>query len=142
MKPTIFVIEQGEYSEYRVVGVFSSRENAELVANRINRCESYRDSAEVCEWPLDPGVDDINAGYTQWHVLMLRDGTTELCENSGSTWYGIGNEIVIWRRFTAPAYIGTNTPDILTGTIWAKDANHAIKIMNERRAQMIAEGKF
>lgn len=33
---SVWVIEQGEYSDYRVVGVYSSRENAERIAEKIN----------------------------------------------------------------------------------------------------------
>jgi hypothetical protein len=35
MGKTVWVIEQGSYSDYRVVGVFTSRENAKRVADAI-----------------------------------------------------------------------------------------------------------
>lgn len=35
-RKTIWVVEQGEYSDYRVVGVFSSQESAQVVADKLN----------------------------------------------------------------------------------------------------------
>jgi len=32
----VWVVEEGEYSDYRVVGVFSSKENAQLIADAVN----------------------------------------------------------------------------------------------------------
>jgi len=37
MKQACWVVEQGEYSDYRVVGVFTSKANAQVVADAINR---------------------------------------------------------------------------------------------------------
>lgn len=64
----VWVIEDGEYSDYHVVGVFSSRENAELVRSKLK-------SGDIEEWDLDPAVDKLNAGMEKFYVHMLRDGT-------------------------------------------------------------------
>jgi hypothetical protein len=42
----------------------------------------------------------------------------------------------------APAYRGKGFPDVLNATVWAKDAKHAAKIVNEYRTQMIANGEW
>lgn len=55
---TVWVIEQGSYSDYRVVGVFSSEANAKFIADAINVAESY-DKATIAEWSLDPAVDEL-----------------------------------------------------------------------------------
>ncbi len=138
---SIWVIEQGVYSDYRVVGVFTSKENAKKVCDFINAKETYEKS-EIAEWPLDPCVDALNAGLTQWIVHMRYDGSTEKLAQQDST-YDLDGSVSIWRRTTAPAY--RDNPairDVLTAVVWASDSNHALKIMNERRVQMIASGQF
>lgn len=70
---SVWVIEEGEYSDYRVVGIFTSKANAELVYAKM----SNGDSPQVNEWVLDPGVDEIQKGWSQWRVLMQSDGTVE-----------------------------------------------------------------
>jgi hypothetical protein len=140
MAETAWVIEQGEYSDYRVVGVFTSRENAERIAEKINGDRTY-DLATVDEWLLDPGIQALNQGHHRYHVLMLRDGTTESVEREVSPWFlsNLVSEFFIWSRSTAPA---PHLPDALRASVWAGSDAHAVKVVNERRLQMIASGEW
>jgi hypothetical protein len=56
---SVWVIEQGEYSDYRVVGVYSTKENAEMVCAKINAHRGY-DEASIAEWEMDAGVEAAN----------------------------------------------------------------------------------
>ena len=139
---TIWVIEKGSYSDYRVVGVYSTREGAERVCAKINGEESC-ELAVVSEWPLDPGVEEINQGLSPFIVHMLRDGTTERVWMDESDFeYTLGAQPNIWRRSEAPAYQGKNIPDCLMARVFAKDSQHAVKIANEHRTRMIASGEW
>ena len=139
---SIWVIEKGSYSDYRVVGVYSTKEGAELVCARINGEESYA-LAVVSEWPLDPGVKAINQGWSPFVVHMLRDGTTErVWMDARDFEYALNDQPTIWRRSEAPAYQGKNILDCLTARVFAKDSQHAIKIVNEYRTRMIANGEW
>ena len=138
---SIWVIEQGTYSDYHVAGVFSRKENADLVCEALKASEPY-DEPVVNEWFLDPAVKELNSGMDQYLVLMLKDGTVERAEQVGFGPYALAGEVVIWRRSQAQAYRGKGIPDCLNARVWAKDKKHAIKIVNEHRAQMIAEGMF
>ena len=125
----VWVIEQGEYSDYHVVGVYTSREKAKLVAKALKAPWGYK--PVVSQWPLNPGVDKINAGLTRFGVRMLRDGTVE--------W-------VMVQDFDVNAQESYNlikvNPHPLYAEVWARDKKHAVKIVNERRAQMIANGEW
>ena len=141
---TVWIIEQGSYSDYRVVGVFSTKENAQAVCDRINKDESY-ERATIDEWPMNPGVEAINQGHEVYLVWMLRDGTVEKvkCESEGCDFqWALNDKLTVWRRSEAPAYQGKNVQDCLHGRVFAKDKQHAIKIVNERRTQMIAQGQW
>lgn len=129
---SVWVIEAGEYSDYQVVGVFSTRENAELVASAIGY-------GSIAEWDLDPGVDGLRQGHPRFRVLMLRDGSVESVEVqegwNAETFY-------VWPRSREPIYAGKGIPDALNAWVWARDEKHAVKIVNEKRAQMIANGEW
>lgn len=142
-KRTVWVIEQGSYSDYRVVGIYSTRENAQEIADIINREDPY-DKAEVGEWEVDPLISELRAGWRPFHLVMLADGTVENVRDEERNSYNIGNgtHLWLWERTKAPAYKGKGIPDALNGTVWAKDREHAIKIANERRVQMIASGEW
>jgi hypothetical protein len=136
---TVWVVEQGSYSDYRVVGVFTEKRYAQVIADQVNKIGA--DEATVAEWPLNPCIEDLNAGRVQFNVRMQRDGTVEdvtpreflKCENT---------TVAIWQRTRVLIYAGTGVPDCLTACVWATDQQHAVKIVNERRAQMIAQGAW
>lgn len=136
---SIWVIERGLYSDYRVVGVFSSKANAELALSALGTYPYEPPS--IAEWSLDPGVKDMQAGRTRWRVHMLRDGTTERVEQVNNI-CDFANEVDLWERSKAPYYRGKNVPDVLTANVWARDSKHAIKIVNEIRTQRIANNEW
>ena len=46
-------VARGGYSDDEIIGVFSTKENAQIVADLF--------SGSVVEWPLDPGIEELNA---------------------------------------------------------------------------------
>lgn len=138
---TVWVIEQGSYSDYRVVGVFTSKAEGKIVLDAINATDDY-DKAELSEWPLNPAVDELRKGYAQYFVQMQEDGTTDRCEKRDLSTYELSGSVRMWRRSQAPAYKGQGLKDVLHATIWAEDETHAVKIVNEHRTRMIATGEW
>jgi hypothetical protein len=96
----------------------------------------------IVEWPVDAGVAKINSGLSRWGVLMLRDGTTEEVWRQEVSGYNLIDGHNIWRRSEAPAYKGKGVPDCLNASVWARNEKHAVKIANEIRTKMIAEGEW
>lgn len=141
-KKTICVVEKGSYSDYGVVGVFSSKENAELIANAINGDGDAYEKATVAEWPLDPAVDELRQGLGIYFVQMQADGSVEWCVRKEVSEYDIRGEVRMWRRSGAPAYRGQGLEDVLWVTAFAKDDKHAVKIANEHRTRMLADGTW
>jgi hypothetical protein len=141
---TVWVVEQGEYSDYRVVGVFTSKAHAHVVADAINAPHEDTGAyvATVAEWPLDPAVEELRQGFVPYFVLMLKDGTVERCTQQSVDGYDVAGSVRIWRRAHAPAYVGKGIADALQAQVWAKDEQHAIKIANEHRARLIASGEW
>jgi hypothetical protein len=140
MAKTLYAVSRGSYSDYSVVAIFSTRERAE------QHMATFPDSDynKLEEYPLNPPfVDRWQKGYRVWHVVMLRDGTTEKCNlDNGHYWLSDCPSYYLWRRTKAPAYAGRGIPDALNAKVLAKSQSHAIKIANEKRAQMIANGEW
>lgn len=140
MSHTVWVIEQGSDSDYRVVGIFSTQANAERIKDFINGADPY-EPATVAEWPFDPAVAEIQKGYQCWSVRMRRDGSIEQIESYTCSINPV-HRVSLWERSRSDYYQPRGVPDVLCGVIWAKDETHAMKIMNEHRAQFIALGKW
>jgi hypothetical protein len=141
---TVFALEDGEYSDYHVIGIYTTKERAESVQKAVG--------GTIAEWELDPGWSEINKGLNVYLVWMLRDGTTERVDlqdvssyskerhRSGS--HSLEGHSYLWQRTQASAYKRKGIPDCLNCTVWARNEKHAVKIANEKRVQMIANGEW
>jgi hypothetical protein len=137
----IWVIEQGDYSDYRVVGVYDSKEKAQTVSDAINKGEPFS-PASVSKWTMNPGFEEINSGMQMFICWMLKDGTVERCDAMEISAYQIHGECNIWKRSSAPFYKNKGLEDCLSAYVWATDEKHAIKIVNEKRLQMLALNRW
>lgn len=133
---SVWAIEEGQYSDYHVVGVFSSEENAKFYQASIKDGSC----ATISEWFLDPSMDELRKGLQVYGVIMYKDGDTESVALKDPHWVC---EPYIWNRGAWAAPInGRNDPTVLRTYVWAKSPEHAIKITNEHRTRFIAEGKW
>jgi hypothetical protein len=130
------MIDDGEYSDYHVIGIYSTKKRAEAVRAWLN-------AGDIREMLLDPGVEAVNQGLVPWRVYILRDGQIEgQAEPQDSYYWNMETRALVWERTKAPAYQGTGMPDVLEVTALAKSQKHAIKIANEIRTRMIATGEW
>jgi hypothetical protein len=135
-QPFVWALVDGVYSDYKVVGVFST-------AARARRLLAEVKSGKIERWVLDPAIAQLVAGLSRWTVWMARDGKVERAEQVELSVYDqFVDTDCIWYRTQAPAWKGKTITDVLDATVWAKDKAHAIKIVNERRLQLIAAGKW
>lgn len=121
---SVWVIERGSYSDYEVLGIYTSEEKAKAVAAVLN--EKW-DSARVGKWDLDPGLDGLAPHCGAWSITMDHLGQVQSVQRS----FGIPEGLHVdnrWKR--------------VGGEVWARDQGHAVKIANEYRAQAIAEGRL
>ena len=141
MSQKIWVIEDGDYSDYKVVGVYSTRENAETALAAMAVTRTYNPPT-IEEWKMDPGIEEMYAGLSRISVSMKRDGST----------IEVQHVTAIEESFEdfpgGPYEPGRYAKDYVPGekriryTVWARDEQHAVKIANEYRAQAIAAGEM
>ncbi len=132
----VWLIERGEYSDYHVVGVFSSKENADIFLKMMaeNDVQSWS-APSIREVDLDMHIKDINAGLKYFHISMNYDGSSNVAEH---TCFSCSDPLKVWKRTLAPAWQGKPISDMVAGHVWARDEKHAVKIANEYRVQAIA----
>ena len=127
----VYVVTSGEYSDYGLDGVFSSRELAQKHIDTLTfdggRCEFN----EILELELDPNKAELISGRVPFQVDMRKDGGIFNIERSDSYLYSQS----IWNPCRSDEMI-------LRVYCAAKDEKHAIKITNEKRAQLIALNKW
>lgn len=123
----IYVITQGEYSDYSILGACSTKEEADLFVEKYG--------GEIEE--IKNVVPYIKSGWDFYQVDMREDGSVQRCEKERYPYWQSSH---FWSP--APYYSSLQgTPQnewVFRTSCWAKDSQHAIKIANERRVQTIA----
>lgn len=117
----VFVVTQGQYSDYHIEGVFSTEAKAEnyISATGLTYC------VKIKMWKVDADTEMTDRGLSYYWVEMNRTGDTKSIEKCSA-----GRPDWIWESGVYEMHM------------WAEDEEHAIKIANERRARIVALGQW
>lgn len=138
---TVYLLTKGEYSDYRVIGVFTSYENALVRAITSDRRAGTSETMlpidyEIDELTLDVPIPPHTQGYRLWHVEMFADGAISWTTVRDPIFHK--PEMSIIARYPAPKTITLT----LAINVWAKDEQHAVKIANEKRIGLLSTNQF
>lgn len=121
----VYVITQGEYSDYRICGVALDVERAEAIKRHFNK--NYGD-ANIEEYDTDDYADEKLCQHYQIEI----DKNTEEATVWGIVYVGAGGG---GRENSFRFDIDGN----FIAYVYAKDQDHALKIAFDKRAKMLAE---
>lgn len=165
----IYVVTQGDYSDYGIEAVFSTEEKAKAYCRLHNTNQedgvsalNYRQEFCVEEYELDPEVPPMPKGKVGFLVYMSKDGEVsvvrrrsiaEAIKYEGQIWFsGLhpdGMCSTYSNRFYPSSKDEEETGKYLNETeflhvsgVLARDEQHAIKIVNEKRAQLLALNRW
>lgn len=119
----VYVLQNGEYSDAHVVGVYSTKEKADI-ATKV-----YDDCPFIDEFEIDVGVEAIQQGMRIYDVSIgLQSGDVN--------------------RASQCSYLSAVTAEELRGEVvytdpmvvycWARNVEHAVKIAADRRRVFLA----
>lgn len=145
---SIFIVTDGDYSDYHICAVFTEKSDADYYS------EYLRPGSNVEEHDLNPHCGVISENLKGFSVEMTKEGDTiriELCgvetAAAGGNYISISKseyrkafrEFGMGREKTREKKWLDTLP--LTGTfhMLARDEKHAVKIANERRTRWLAE---
>lgn len=131
----IYVVTRGYYSDRRIMAAFSSKEKAQGFIDECRELgKSVAESATIEEYDLDVEVPP-DAHHQRIRVELGQNGDTLLVEDEKLRPYGYPP---IW--IDAWWWLRTPTMVSFRGCVWARDADHAIKMARDARAASIAAG--
>lgn len=123
---SVFMVTDGWYSDYRVLGIYSTRELAERAR------EMYVAGNEVDEIELNT-MPDAPPGLFAWLVEMDFNGNTCRCQRMSCENH----------RPRAYIYKSSGRPTgTMTAYVWAESNEHAVKIANEWRVRIVATNQW
>lgn len=146
----VYAVSSGSYSDYRIEAVFSTKKKAQEYIDAHPKAEYSWDEKGIETWDLDPVMYKPREGYAWFSVRMglQTTGGEEVHqhpsvkmalplvpqEDTVSYWAG-------WKWPAAHFYIEGKwriANVYVAPFIEAKDEQHALKIVNERRAAWLA----
>ena len=134
---TIYVVTTGEYSDYGICAMFSSKEKADQYCERFKKHADYT-GYDIEEYTLDPIPDDVYRENKElYHVQMWKDGTVRQTYTTHLSSHNVQLSFAEYGRMERK-----DDPVVLCMEVWSKSEEHAIKIVNEKRRQLIAENKW
>ncbi len=138
----VFVVEHGTYSDRHVAAVFSSEELAQRWIGDRRRADlrtdddaawcCHDDEFRITEFPLNPTRRELPQGHVVWRAEMWRDGKVE---------HAARTRIKLFDPHVYPdSFLGGGRERVFF--VVARDREHAVKVANERRAQLIANNEW
>lgn len=123
---TIYIVTEGEYSDYRIVGVFSDKAVADDHCAAYNSTERLysRGDRSVEEWTID-GMVPPGRGLLRFTVTASLDGwnhVTEASPDDADELSPTSTDGTHWRQ-----------------AVWARNEDHAEKIVRDNIARAKAE---
>ncbi len=128
----VYVVTSGSYSDYGIDAIFTTMELAQAFIDSFNKDKGYNDFNDIDEWDLDPHEIDLKAHRKAYDLRMNKEGQVTGLENSDST-YGHRNNSSI--SFTIDK-VWMNV------YCYADNEEHAVKIANEKRTQILALNRW
>jgi hypothetical protein len=131
----IYVLTDGSYSDYHIEAVCSTKEIADQLHDKTGW--------DIDEFTLDNYSDALKPGYKNYIVYMERNGNSTVKEILSL----VSNEKDYKLFEKQMKYLGDGHYDIIQKSsmqfyIATKSETHAVKIANELRAQLIANGEW
>jgi len=164
----IYIVVSGEYSDYRIEATFSDVEKAKTFCRlRNNLAEdgygefddgkgwTYTPDYRIEEYELDQessSPPSIAKGYCGYEVRMSKDGEASFAKQVPIlSALGSCRAIVFSQKEPLLLKVGSNcnadlvrvkSGDHLRAYVLAKDEKHAVKIVAEKRAQIVALNRW
>jgi len=123
----VYIVTAGDYSDYHICAVFSTEKKAEKYIEALGGSMNV----EVLEVDPDLTATGYREGYRAFAVWMQKDGTVDKVDY---TFLDSPKDT----RIVSFASSGR----FMVCCVFARDEKHAVKIVNDKRRQLIAENRW
>lgn len=135
MSKKVYLLIAVEYSDRHIIGIFSSKEKSKDYSKVFPRW-----NFEIVEYTIDELyqkiIKAIKNKYKLFTVYMHRDGTIDDVEQE-DFFYNSCTELTL-----VYSYVKQEMMLLLKVVCLAKNEKHAVRIANEKRVQLIANGEW
>lgn len=121
----VYIVTEGSYSDYHICAVFDNEEDAQFFRDKFH-------ADDIEQWHMNNN-DELIRKYDIWLVYMDKKGNTKEAFVDNTS-YSFRCAIEKQTRF--------DTMHNLYCHVFANSKEEAVKIVNEKRMQLLAEGTW
>lgn len=122
MTTKIYIVTDGDYSDYGIRAVFSTKEKAEEYCKHYQALSKYNEP-QIEEWVMDMDLSPVERGLKSYRFFGMKDrSTADLSDN-------IEPEFVNWFGYDEK---------YLHGRMWSDSEERVVKAVAEKVAQILA----
>ena len=123
----IYIVTEGEWSDYHICAPFSKEKDAILFTKKF---KNKHTAFNIEEWIVD---NENFKKYDIYFIRMKKNGDVDECELENRDYN---------YRCTMEKRISFDVSGNMFVSVFAKNEKHAIKIVNEKRIQILAENNW
>jgi hypothetical protein len=124
----VWVLTSGEYSDYRIHGVFSSEQTLKATKEKIDGPGGWSEWNEPEEYELDNLLNLVSKGFKKWYIRFDASANVERIAPS---------EILVDSSPGAEASF--SKPGVVQIELLATSEEDALKIASEKRREFLAQ---
>lgn len=127
----IYVVVSGEYSDFGINAIFTTKELAELYISAFSQKDRYEELI-IQEWNIDPYELELKQNRKPFRIIMDKEGNTINIDYETSDFSLMPERLIEFQW-------GTKN---MICRCFADNKKHAVKIANEKRVQILAINKW
>jgi hypothetical protein len=127
----VYLVSKGSYSDFRIVAAYTDQE----VAKKAQELYDVENEVEALELDVVPKTPP---GLFPWSVAINANGDIPTRYGGNPQREQFSED---FKEMYMP-YSMTGHEGLLVFHVWARDADHAVKIVGEKRSQLIASNRW
>ena len=133
----VYLVSAGSYSDYSILAAYDNISDAQAFVAFHNEhgYSIVHDDARIETYLLNPYRERVKRNLPAWIVFMGRSGESEVYQHDPTD----DESMDLFQQCAGSPLAGQTRLRLITA---AKDKEHAVKIANEKRTQLIASGKW
>jgi len=128
----VYVVTSGQYSDYGIDAIFTTKELAEKFIDSF--LKNYNEM-EIEEWDLNPNEQHLKQNRKPYFLRINKEGNVSDVEQRDSS-FGFKQNIPVCNTSYTHDKLWLNVE------CFADDESHAVKIAGEKRTQILASDSW
>ena len=125
----VWIVELGENTNYRIIGIYSSKEKAQLVFDRFENFHKDHEIDVVLrigKRSINPYIEPIQYGLSLYYVVLGKEGELVCCEEKDFSQFYADKKL----KFDKVA-------QVFRMSLWAVTNEHAVETVEKLRREWV-----